>query len=76
MFFQNSSEIAIEDDKAISCARYQRRLQLMLRALLAVIGDALRNSFLTQQLLVKVRFNYIYIYSVQDHCNYCEKIAK
>lgn len=26
----------------------------MLRALLAVIGNALRNSFLTQQLLVKV----------------------
>ncbi|XP_072757955.1 phosphatidylinositol 4-phosphate 3-kinase C2 domain-containing subunit beta isoform X8 [Anoplolepis gracilipes] len=50
---QNSAEIAAEDDKAISCARYQRRLQLMLRALLAVIGDALRNSFLTQQLLVK-----------------------
>ncbi|XP_020281887.1 phosphatidylinositol 4-phosphate 3-kinase C2 domain-containing subunit beta isoform X1 [Pseudomyrmex gracilis] len=50
---QNSSEIAAEDDKAISCARYHRRLQLMLRALLAVIGDALRKSFLTQQLLVK-----------------------
>ncbi|XP_071564109.1 phosphatidylinositol 4-phosphate 3-kinase C2 domain-containing subunit beta isoform X3 [Temnothorax nylanderi] len=50
---QNSGEIAAEDDKAISCARYQRRLQLMLRALLAVIGDALRKSFLTQQLLVK-----------------------
>lgn len=30
----------------------------MLRALLAVIGDALRNSFLTQQLLVKV---YIFV---------------
>ena len=27
----------------------------MLRALLAVVGEALRNSFLTQQLLVKVR---------------------
>ncbi|XP_011867449.1 PREDICTED: phosphatidylinositol 4-phosphate 3-kinase C2 domain-containing subunit beta isoform X4 [Vollenhovia emeryi] len=50
---QNSAEIAAEDDKAISCARYQRRLQLMLRALLAIIGDALRKSFLTQQLLVK-----------------------
>lgn len=34
----------------------------MLRALLAVIGDALRNSFLTQQLLVKVKFfNKIFI---------------
>lgn len=62
IFLQNSAEIAAEDDKAISCARYQRRLQLMLRALLAVIGDALRNSFLTQQLLVKVCFNYAYKY--------------
>ncbi|XP_076625671.1 phosphatidylinositol-4-phosphate 3-kinase catalytic subunit Pi3K68D isoform X4 [Colletes latitarsis] len=50
---QNSAEITPEDDKNISYARYHRRLQLMLRALLAVIGDALRNSFLTQQLLVK-----------------------
>ncbi|XP_076663810.1 phosphatidylinositol-4-phosphate 3-kinase catalytic subunit Pi3K68D isoform X1 [Andrena cerasifolii] len=50
---QNSAETTPEDDKNISYARYHRRLQLMLRALLAVIGDALRNSFLTQQLLVK-----------------------
>nr|XP_050846088.1 phosphatidylinositol 4-phosphate 3-kinase C2 domain-containing subunit beta isoform X2 [Vespula vulgaris] len=50
---QNSAEIVPEDEKGISSARYHRRLQLMLRALLAVIGDALRNSFLTQQLLVK-----------------------
>ncbi|XP_076289347.1 phosphatidylinositol-4-phosphate 3-kinase catalytic subunit Pi3K68D isoform X2 [Lasioglossum baleicum] len=50
---QNSAEATPEDDKNISYARYHRRLQLMLRALLAVIGDALRNSFLTQQLLVK-----------------------
>ncbi|XP_015599951.1 phosphatidylinositol 4-phosphate 3-kinase C2 domain-containing subunit beta isoform X3 [Cephus cinctus] len=50
---QNSAELPSEDDKSISYARYQRRLQLMLRALLAAIGDSLRNSFLTQQLLVK-----------------------
>ncbi|XP_034937046.1 phosphatidylinositol 4-phosphate 3-kinase C2 domain-containing subunit beta isoform X1 [Chelonus insularis] len=50
---QNSAESSPEDDKSMSFARYQRRLQLMLRALLAVIGEALRNSFLTQQLLVK-----------------------
>ncbi|XP_054004897.1 phosphatidylinositol 4-phosphate 3-kinase C2 domain-containing subunit beta isoform X1 [Hylaeus anthracinus] len=50
---QNFAEVTPEDDKNISHARYHRRLQLMLRALLAVIGDALRNSFLTQQLLVK-----------------------
>lgn len=57
----------MEDDKAISCARYQRRLQLMLRALLAVIGDALRKSFLTQQLLVKVcliLYKYIHTYRI------------
>lgn len=53
--FQNSAEGTPGDDKNISSARYHRRLQLMLRALLAVIGDALRNSFLTQQLLVKVK---------------------
>lgn len=41
----------------------------MLRALLAVIGDALRNSFLTQQLLVKVRFSFIfYIYTYMYVC--------
>ncbi|XP_044594663.1 phosphatidylinositol 4-phosphate 3-kinase C2 domain-containing subunit beta isoform X2 [Cotesia glomerata] len=50
---QNSGESSQEDDRSISFTRYQRRLQLMLRALLAVIGEALRNSFLTQQLLVK-----------------------
>ncbi|XP_043267002.1 phosphatidylinositol 4-phosphate 3-kinase C2 domain-containing subunit beta isoform X2 [Venturia canescens] len=50
---QNSPENSPEDDKSVSLARYQRRLQLMLRALLAVVGEALRNSFLTQQLLVK-----------------------
>lgn len=59
IIFQNSAEDRPEDDKNISYARYHRRLQLMLRALLAVIGDALRNSFLTQQLLVKVLFGFI-----------------
>lgn len=50
---QNSSEGSPEDDKSIGLMRYQRRLQLMLRALLAVIGEGLRNSFLSQQCLVK-----------------------
>ncbi|XP_058806071.1 phosphatidylinositol 4-phosphate 3-kinase C2 domain-containing subunit beta isoform X2 [Phymastichus coffea] len=50
---QNSAETSLQDDKSLSFARYHRRLQLMLRALLAVIGDALRNSFLAQQFLVK-----------------------
>lgn len=52
---QNSADALVEDDGSdISASRYHRRLQLMLRALLAVVGDALRNSFLTQQCLVKV----------------------
>ncbi|XP_014237353.1 phosphatidylinositol 4-phosphate 3-kinase C2 domain-containing subunit beta isoform X2 [Trichogramma pretiosum] len=50
---QNTPESSSQDDKSLSLARYHRRLQLMLRALLAVIGDALRNSFLAQQFLVK-----------------------
>ncbi|XP_046487205.1 phosphatidylinositol 4-phosphate 3-kinase C2 domain-containing subunit beta isoform X2 [Neodiprion pinetum] len=51
---QNSSDAQTGDDgNSISASRYHRRLQLMLRALLAVVGDALRNSFLTQQCLVK-----------------------
>ncbi|XP_051160561.1 phosphatidylinositol 4-phosphate 3-kinase C2 domain-containing subunit beta isoform X2 [Leptopilina boulardi] len=50
---QNSAETSLDDDKSLCLARYYRRLQLMLRALLAVIGEALRNSFLTQQCLVK-----------------------
>ncbi|XP_043472101.1 phosphatidylinositol 4-phosphate 3-kinase C2 domain-containing subunit beta [Leptopilina heterotoma] len=50
---QNSAETSLDDDKSLCLARYYRRLQLMLRALLAVIGESLRNSFLTQQCLVK-----------------------
>ncbi|XP_012259521.2 phosphatidylinositol 4-phosphate 3-kinase C2 domain-containing subunit beta isoform X3 [Athalia rosae] len=51
---QNSTDGHGEDDGSnVSAFRYHRRLQLMLRALLAVVGDALRNSFLTQQCLVK-----------------------
>ncbi|XP_015112954.1 phosphatidylinositol 4-phosphate 3-kinase C2 domain-containing subunit beta [Diachasma alloeum] len=48
-----NSESSPEDDKSVGSMRYQRRLQLMLRALLAVIGEGLRNSFLSQQCLVK-----------------------
>ncbi|XP_011297544.1 phosphatidylinositol 4-phosphate 3-kinase C2 domain-containing subunit beta isoform X2 [Fopius arisanus] len=48
-----NSESSPEDDKTVGSMRYQRRLQLMLRALLAVIGEGLRNSFLSQQCLVK-----------------------
>ncbi|CAH0389985.1 unnamed protein product [Bemisia tabaci] len=41
------------DEGSICNARYHRRLQLMLRALLAVAGEALRKRFMSQQLLVK-----------------------
>ncbi|PNF36119.1 hypothetical protein B7P43_G10961, partial [Cryptotermes secundus] len=50
---QNSSESAPEDDVGIGESRYHRRLQLMLRALFAISGEALRGRFLAQQLLVK-----------------------
>ncbi|XP_069687221.1 phosphatidylinositol 4-phosphate 3-kinase C2 domain-containing subunit beta isoform X3 [Periplaneta americana] len=50
---QNSSETTAEDDISIGEARYHRRLQLMLRALFSVSGEALRGRFLAQQLLVK-----------------------
>ncbi|XP_063237766.1 phosphatidylinositol 4-phosphate 3-kinase C2 domain-containing subunit beta [Bacillus rossius redtenbacheri] len=52
-FPQNSSEQQGEDDASLSAARYHRRLQLMLRALLATTGEALRQRFLSQQLLVR-----------------------
>nr|CAD7442876.1 unnamed protein product [Timema bartmani] len=53
-FPQNSSsESRGEDDVSLSEARYHRRLQLMLRALLAMTGESLRQRFLSQQLLVK-----------------------
>ncbi|KAJ9600687.1 hypothetical protein L9F63_026176, partial [Diploptera punctata] len=52
-FPQNSSESTADDDVSIGESRYHRRLQLMLRALLAISGDALRGRFLAQQLLVK-----------------------
>ncbi|PSN54649.1 hypothetical protein C0J52_01070 [Blattella germanica] len=52
-FPQNSSEPTAEDDVSIGESRYHRRLQLMLRALLAISGEALRGRFLAQQLLVK-----------------------
>ncbi|KAL1110477.1 hypothetical protein AAG570_008005 [Ranatra chinensis] len=41
------------DEINLSEARYHRRFQLMLRALLAISGEALRNRFMAQQLLVK-----------------------
>lgn len=50
---QNTSEVAANDYHVCE-ARYYRRLQLMLRALLAISGEASRERFMSQQLLVKV----------------------
>uniref|UniRef100_A0A1B6CT28 Uncharacterized protein n=3 Tax=Clastoptera arizonana TaxID=38151 RepID=A0A1B6CT28_9HEMI len=52
---QNSCEVANGDDSVCE-ARYYRRMQLMLRALLAISGEAPRQRFLSQQLLVKSLF--------------------
>jgi hypothetical protein len=51
---QNSTETFSTDDAGVCQARYHRRLQLMLRSLLAISGDSLRQRFMSQQLLVKV----------------------
>lgn len=52
--FQNSTETVPTDDAGVCQARYHRRLQLMLRSLLAISGDSMRQRFMSQQLLVKV----------------------
>ncbi|KAJ1529587.1 hypothetical protein ONE63_006357 [Megalurothrips usitatus] len=50
---QNSSEPTGTDDISVSEARYHRRLQLVLRALLSISGEALKQRFFSQQMLVK-----------------------
>ncbi|XP_071452807.1 phosphatidylinositol 4-phosphate 3-kinase C2 domain-containing subunit beta [Hetaerina americana] len=50
---QNNLESPLMDEKTIGESRYHRRLQLMLRALMAISGEALEQRFLSQQLLVK-----------------------
>ncbi|XP_046395190.1 phosphatidylinositol 4-phosphate 3-kinase C2 domain-containing subunit beta isoform X2 [Ischnura elegans] len=50
---QNNLESPLMDEKTIGEARYHRRLQLMLRALMAISGVALEQRFLSQQLFVK-----------------------
>ncbi|KAF6216879.1 hypothetical protein GE061_001229 [Apolygus lucorum] len=50
---QNTCDAAVPEKSRVCEARYFRRLQLVLRALLAVSGDALRKAFMSQQLLVK-----------------------
>ncbi|XP_039295233.1 phosphatidylinositol 4-phosphate 3-kinase C2 domain-containing subunit beta isoform X3 [Nilaparvata lugens] len=47
-----SSTVSAVDDEIIG-ACYHRRLQLILRALLSISGEALRQRFMSQQILVK-----------------------
>lgn len=54
MCFQNCSLDVIRDVTLICEARHQRRITLILRALLAICGESLRKCFISQQLLVKV----------------------
>lgn len=51
--FQNTCEST--DRSLVAESRYHKRLQLILRALLAISGEALRKTFMSQQLLIKVR---------------------
>ncbi|XP_024085910.1 phosphatidylinositol 4-phosphate 3-kinase C2 domain-containing subunit alpha isoform X2 [Cimex lectularius] len=50
---QNTCDPVAQDESRISDARYYRRLQLILRALIAISGESLRKTFMSQQLLVK-----------------------
>ncbi|KAL0272748.1 UNVERIFIED_CONTAM: hypothetical protein PYX00_005609 [Menopon gallinae] len=53
---QNSSDTLVGDDLAIVGYRYQRRLKTMLRALLAIAGQAMIHRFMSQQVLVQNLF--------------------
>lgn len=59
IFFQNTThnDISNLDEKTVGNARYFRRIQLMLRVLISICGQAVRDRFTSQQLLVKVRFH-------------------
>ena len=50
---QNSMETNYEDDYVLLQARFHRRNQLMLRALLAICGEKLTSRFLSQNLMCK-----------------------
>ena len=47
------SELEVEGRNVVAVARYHRRLQLLLRAIFAVSGQAVRNRFLAQQVLIQ-----------------------
>ena len=50
---QNTTIDPTEIDASVKVARYRRRLQMMMRALETICGEALRNSFLKQQVLLQ-----------------------
>ena len=44
----------VDKDCKLKLARYRRRLQMMLRALYNICGDAMRKALITQQSLLQV----------------------
>ena len=47
----------VDKDCKLKLARYRRRLQMMLRALYNICGDAMRKALITQQSLLQVDKN-------------------
>lgn len=52
----NNYDLTNLDEKAMGNARYFRRILLMYRVLIMICGQAVRDSFTAQQMLVKVCF--------------------
>ena len=52
---QNSTFTTVDKSNMFQLARYERRLRMMMRALETICGESLRNAFLKQQVLLKVR---------------------
>ena len=50
---QNTTVDPTEVSSSVEVARYRRRLQMMMRALKFICGEALRNAFLKQQVLLQ-----------------------
>ena len=50
---QNTTVALTEISSSVEVARYRRRLQMMMRALEFICGEALRNAFLKQQVLLQ-----------------------
>ena len=50
---QNTTIDPTEIDSSVKVARYRRRLQMVMRALETICGQALRNAFLKQQVLLQ-----------------------